>query len=68
MKSNTRREKIKYVKKMTRKGREKTWDEGIKEEERKTSGKEGSLREAFLTLHESRRMGKETQGAHVLLG
>lgn len=52
---------------MTRKGREKTCDEGIKEEERKTSGKEGSLREAFLTLHESRRMGKETQGAHVLL-
>lgn len=59
------------MKKVTRKGRGKTCDERIKEEEGKTSGKEGSLREAFLTghpLHDSKRMRKETQGAHVLLG
>lgn len=36
---------------MTRKGRGKICDEGIKEKEGKTFGKECSLRETFLTGH-----------------
>lgn len=54
---------------MTRKGRGKTCDEGIKEEEGKTFGKEGSLRALLgISFHESKTMGKQTQDTHVLLG
>lgn len=54
---------------MTRKGRGKTGYEETKEKEGKLFGKEGSL--SFLLgipLHESKRMGEETQDTHVFLG
>lgn len=51
---------------MTRKGKGKTGYEETKEKEGKLFGKEGSL--SFLLgipLHESKRMGKETQDTRV---
>lgn len=49
---------------MTRKGRGKSCDEGIKEEEGKTVGKEGILRALLgIPFHKRKRMGKQTQDA-----